>query len=402
MGTDALTGRRLGGRYLIGARLGGGGMAIVYRAFDERLDRDVAVKVLDTMHGADSEQRARFEIEARAAASITHPNVVAVHDVGIEGDPPNVLPYIVMECLPGRTLADEFAAGPWPAARANAVLDEILAALGAAHAKGVLHRDIKPGNVLLDESGRAKLADFGIARITPGDLTLTGMVMGTPAYLAPERVAGRPATVRSDLYAVGVLGYEGLAGVRPFAGDSPIALAHAIHAGDPRPLSEQRPDVPRALTAAIMRALATEPADRPQSADEFRRLLAGAGPPVAVTATATAPVPPVAAVTPTARRAVTAPTLAPPPTPTPIPTTVQPAMQPAVPRPATRRGTVIAVLVASIVIGLAVGTIWSVVRRDSGGAGAGPGPAVTTTVPAPAVPEPLRDPFDRLERAVQP
>ena len=196
MGTDALTGRRLGGRYLIGARLGGGGMAIVYRALDERLDRDVAVKVLDTMRGADSEQQARFEIEARAAASITHPNVVAVHDVGIEGDPPNVVPYIVMECLPGRTLADEFAAGPLTAARAHAVLDEILAALGAAHAKGVLHRDIKPGNVLLDEGGRAKLADFGIARITPGDLTLTGMVMGTPAYLAPERVAGRPATVR--------------------------------------------------------------------------------------------------------------------------------------------------------------------------------------------------------------
>ena len=116
MGTDAVTGRRLGGRYLIGARLGGGGMAIVYRAVDERLHRDVAVKVLDAMRGADEEQRARFEIEARAAASITHPNVVAVHDVGIDGDPPNTVPYIVMECLPGRTLADEVRAGPLPAA----------------------------------------------------------------------------------------------------------------------------------------------------------------------------------------------------------------------------------------------------------------------------------------------
>ena len=199
MGTDALTGHCLGGRYVIGARLGGGGMAIVYRAVDERLHRDVAVKVLDAMRGADREQRARFEIEARAAASITHPNVVAVHDFGIEGDPPNVVPYIVMECLPGRTLADELRAGPLPAARAVAVLDDILAALGAAHAKGVLHRDIKPGNVLLDEGGRVKLADFGIARVAPGDLTLTGMVMGTPAYLAPgaRRRSPRDGAIRS-------------------------------------------------------------------------------------------------------------------------------------------------------------------------------------------------------------
>ena len=284
LGTDALTGHCLGGRYVIGARLGGGGMAIVYRAVDERLHRDVAVKVLDAMRGADRDQRARFEIEARAAASITHPNVVAVHDFGIDGVPPNIVPYIVMECLPGRTLADELRAGPLPAARTVAVLEDILAALGAAHAKGVLHRDIKPGNVLLDEGGRVKLADFGIARVAPGDLTLTGMVMGTPAYLAPERVAGRPATVRSDLYAVGVLGYEALAGVRPFDGDSPIALAHAIHAGDPRPLSELRPDLPSTLTAPIMRALATDPADRPQSADEFRRLVAASAAPVASTA----------------------------------------------------------------------------------------------------------------------
>ncbi len=388
VGTDALTGRRLGGRYLVGARLGGGGMAIVYRAVDERLHREVAVKVLDALRGADSEQRARFEIEARAAASITHPNVVAVHDVGIEGGPPNGVPYIVMECLPGRTLADELRAGPMPAARATAVLDDVLAALGAAHAKGVLHRDIKTGNVLLDEAGRVKLADFGIARVAPGDLTLTGMVMGTPAYLAPERVAGRPATVRSDLYAVGVLGYEALAGVRPFDGDSPIALAHAIHAGDPRPLSELRPDLPTALTAPIMQALSTDPADRPQSADEFRHLLGRSSRPQAVTE----PAPSIATVTPTARAAVATPAAGTPSTRTTV--------QPAVPRPATRRGTVIAVLVASVVIGLAVGTIWSVARRDSGGKD--PGAVVTTTVPAPAVPAPLRDAFDQLERSVQP
>jgi serine/threonine protein kinase len=380
VGTDAMNGRRLGGRYLLGIRLGGGGMAIVYRAVDARLHREVAVKVLDAMRGADAEQRARFEIEARAAASITHPNVVAVHDVGIEGDPPNVVPYIVMECLPGRTLADEVRTGPLSAARATAVLDDVLAALGAAHAKGVLHRDIKPSNVLLDEDGRVKLADFGIARVAPGDLTITGMVMGTPAYLAPERVAGRPATVESDLYAVGVLGYEALAGVRPFVGDSPLALAHAIHAGNPRSLSEMRPDLPAALAAPIMRALSTDPVARPQSAADMRRELDGGA---TIASDATEPSVSVADAT---------------------PTDVLPATPKlsSTPRPSARRTRrlAVAVLLAAVLVGLAAGTIWSITRDD--GNGNGSGAVVTTTVPAPAVPAPLRAPFEQLEHSVQP
>ncbi len=147
--------------------------------------------------------------------------------------------FIVMECLPGPSLADELRREePMSFDRVIAVLTDVLDGLEAAHAKGVLHRDIKPSNVLIDTDGRAKLADFGIATTAEADLTNTGVVIGTPAYLAPERVAGRRATVRSDLYAVGVIAYEAVAGTRPFAGDSPLALAHAIHEGKPRPLRE--------------------------------------------------------------------------------------------------------------------------------------------------------------------
>ena len=178
----------LANRYSLGERLGGGGMAVVYRAFDERLHREVAVKLLDPSQQRDDALQARFEIEARAAAAINHPRVVAVYDVGTEGD----LLFIVMECLPGPTLADEFRrVGQLPHARVTTVLTDVLDGLGAAHTQGVLHRDIKPSNVLIDADGRAKLADFGIATTTGNDLTNTGLVIGTPSYLAPERIAGR-------------------------------------------------------------------------------------------------------------------------------------------------------------------------------------------------------------------
>jgi eukaryotic-like serine/threonine-protein kinase len=248
-------------RYELGRVLGRGGMGEVRVARDRRLGREVAVKLLarPALSAAD---RARFEAEARAAAAVTHPNVVAVYDYGVEP-----VPYLVMECLPGRTLADDLQFGPLAIARAVEIVRDVLAGLGAAHEKDVVHRDIKPGNVLFADDGSAKVADFGIA--TSGDgsgLTETGMVVGTPAYVAPERLEGEPASVRSDVYAVGVMLHEALTGERPFTGDSPIAVAYAVHHGDVRPVAQVRPEVAPALSDVVMRAMARDPQARYDSA----------------------------------------------------------------------------------------------------------------------------------------
>ena len=175
------------GRYELGPLIGQGGMGRVFRARDTRLSRDVAIKVLRPGPEAEARGRERFEREARAAARINHPSVVAVYDVAEVGDER----YIVMECLPGRTLADELAEGPVSAGRARSIARELLGGLAAAHAQGVLHRDIKPGNVLLSATGAAKLGDFGIAALAEGsDLTATGLLIGTAPYLDPERLRG--------------------------------------------------------------------------------------------------------------------------------------------------------------------------------------------------------------------
>jgi serine/threonine protein kinase len=386
----------LAGRYTVGARLGGGGMATVYRAFDERLNRPVAVKLLDPLRGADRELRVRFESEARAAAAISHPNVVAVHDVGLEGD----LLFIVMECLPGRTLADEIASGPMTVERVVGILGDVGSGLGAAHAKGVLHRDIKPSNVLLTEDGRAKLADFGIATAGVGDITQTGVVIGSPAYLAPERVAGEPATVRSDIYAVGVVAYEALAGVRPFVGESHLALAHAINEGRPRSLAELRPDAPRPLSDLVMRSIARDPERRPRDTAEFTRMLDGP-------ATATQPVVARASHVTTATQPVVA--RAPDVTTATIPSRAPaepttrmarvPPRAPAAAKGGLSRRWVAMVLIGSVAIGLVAGGAWSLLQ--SHGSASPSAPTVTTT-PQPSVPAPLRAPFDRLEQAVTP
>jgi serine/threonine protein kinase len=382
---DACALAPLAGRYIVGARLGGGGMATVYQAFDERLNRTVAVKVLDPLRGADRELRVRFESEARAAAAITHPNVVAVHDVGVEGD----LLFIVMEWLPGRTLADEIASRPLVVERVLGILRDVVSGLGAAHAKGVLHRDIKPSNVLLAEDGRAKLADFGIATVGVGDITQTGVVIGSPAYLAPERVAGARATVRSDIYAVGVVAYEALAGVRPFAGESQLALAHAITEGRPRPLAELRPDAPRPLCDLVMRSMARDPDRRPRDTAELARLLDAR-------ATATQPV----------KSDVTGATTATAPSPEPTEPTTRMATirQPA--RNAGRRGFsrrwIAMVLIGSVVIGLLAGGAWSLLRPDRSASPSPPAATSTPSTPQPSVPAPLEAPFDRLEQAVSP
>ncbi|MDQ6927369.1 MAG: serine/threonine protein kinase [Actinomycetota bacterium] len=263
-------------RYEVGELLGRGGMAEVFAGVDRRLGRDVAIKLLRPEISARPDLRTRFEAEARAAASLSHPNAVAVFDTGEDGG----VPYIVMERLPGETLADRIASGPLDPADVKRIAAEVLGALGAAHATGLAHRDVKPGNILIAADGRAKVSDFGIAKSVESeagaaDLTGTGQLLGTPAYLAPERLDGAPATARSDLYALGVVLYEALAGVKPFDGASPIATAHVISTGSHRALSEVRPGLDPALIAAVERAMATDPARRFGSAAEMVAAVAG-------------------------------------------------------------------------------------------------------------------------------
>jgi serine/threonine-protein kinase len=199
-----------------------------------------------------------------------NPNFFTVYDVGVDAD----MPYIVMECLSGATLADEIAHGPMAPARTVDVMRHILDGLGAAHERGVLHRDLKPANVLVADEGRMKLADFGIAWSEDrAELTATGLVLGTPSYLAPERIEGEPATVRSDLYSVGVMTYEALAGVRPFTGRSPVAVAYSARHGAVRPLRTLRPDVSRALAEVVSRAMAPLPEHRYASAADMATAL---------------------------------------------------------------------------------------------------------------------------------
>jgi eukaryotic-like serine/threonine-protein kinase len=295
--------RVLDDRYELGAPLGSGGMAEVVEGFDRNLGRRVAVKFLKT-DLPDPRARERFEREARTAASFTHPNAVTVYDVGDDGQ----RPYIVMELVEGRTLADLLAEqGPLPPDEAARVTDEVLAALGAAHARGLVHRDVKPGNVLLTRDGSVKLADFGIAKAASdatAGLTATGQVMGTPKYLSPEQAAGLGATPRSDLYSTGVVLYEMLAGEPPFTGDTPVVLALAHQQAPVPPLSDRRAGVPHALLATVDRALEKDPAARYPDATAMRTALGGAsaGAPGAATVPATA--------TPTA----VLPAAAPPPT----------------------------------------------------------------------------------------
>ena len=266
----------LGGRYELRGVLGRGGMAEVRDGWDIRLNRPVAVKLLHPMFTTQPDDRMRFEVEARAAAALNHPNIVSVHDSG-EHDG---TPYIVMERLSGHTLADEIARGPMPRPQVRSILGDVLSALAAAHAAGILHRDIKPANILFSAVGDAKLADFGIAKSAGTAHTLTGQIVGTMAYLSADRMAGRPACAADDLYAVGVVGYEALTGRRAFPQESLAELARAVAEDTPVPLAVLRPDVDPALAAVIERAMAREPGWRFGSADEMRAALAGGVGPV--------------------------------------------------------------------------------------------------------------------------
>lgn len=252
---------RLHGRYAVGEIIGRGGMGDVRAGHDERLDRPVAIKFLREDLARRDDLRKRFEAEARAAARLSHPHVVAIYDTGETDDG---IPYIVMECLPGRTLADEIQEGPLDAERVRTIGLQMLGALEDAHQAGIVHRDVKPGNILITESGDAKVADFGIAKSIDDDQT-TGVLFGTAAYVSPERLTGERATPSSDLYSLGVVLYEALSGRRPFAADSPIEMVRAVQQGKFAPLE----GVEEPLRTVIERAMAKSPARRFGSAAEM-------------------------------------------------------------------------------------------------------------------------------------
>jgi serine/threonine protein kinase len=264
----------LGGRYELRGVLGRGGMAEVRDGWDTRLSRAVAVKLLHPGFANHPETRQRFDAEARSAAALSHAHIVAVHDTGEH----NGTPFIVMERLPGVSLADYIARGPLPQPLVRSVLDGVLAALATAHDAGILHRDVKPGNILFTRDGAAKVSDFGIAKTADTGYTMTGQILGTMAYLSPERLMGNPATPSDDLYSLGVVGYEALTGRRPFMQTNLGALARAILEEAPPPLPTLRPDVEPVLAAAVERAMARDPAWRFPNARAMRLALSGPAP----------------------------------------------------------------------------------------------------------------------------
>ena len=259
----------LGGRYRIERELGRGGMAKVFLGTDTVLGRTVAVKVLAPQYADDDSFVQRFRREAQAAASITHPNIVSVFDTGSDDG----MHFIVMEYVEGRTLAEILAGGGRILPdRAIDIAIDVDRALEAAHARGVIHRDIKPGNIMLDPRGDVKVTDFGIARVTTTADTVaqTAAIMGTAAYLSPEQAQGLPNDGRSDIYSLGCVLYEMVTGRPPFLGDSPVAVASKQVLEQPVPPSRLNPDITADLDAVILRALAKNPANRYQSADEMR------------------------------------------------------------------------------------------------------------------------------------
>lgn len=264
--SDPLTGRLLDGRYRIGARIARGGMASVYEATDLRLDRTVAVKVMHPGLGDDTDFAERFVREARSAARLSHPNVVAVYD---QGDDDGTV-FLAMELISGHTLRDVIRKeSPMAPARALALMEPVLSALAAAHRAGLIHRDIKPENVLIADDGRVKVADFGLARAVSADTQHTvtgGVLIGTVSYLAPELVVSGRADARADVYAAGVVLYELLTGAKPHEGESPIQVAYQhVHADVPAP-SSVVPGLPAYVDALVARATARDRELRPADA----------------------------------------------------------------------------------------------------------------------------------------
>lgn len=273
--------RVLSGRYRVDEPIGRGGMASVYRGYDLTLGREVAIKILDRDLADDNAFRTRFRLEAQAASRMAHPTIVRVFDAGedaVTGDDGVVrpVPFIVMELVKGRLLKEVIADGPVPVSDAIRYTDGILEALEYSHRAGVVHRDIKPGNVMVTDSGQIKVMDFGIARaVSDSSSTVaeTTQIIGTAAYFSPEQAKGEPVDARADLYSTGVVLYELLTGRQPFRGESPVAVAYQHVSEAPVPPSEVNESVPRALDAVALRALAKDPFQRYQDAASFREAL---------------------------------------------------------------------------------------------------------------------------------
>ena len=264
--SDTLINTLFDGRYRILRKLGSGGMANVYLAEDEDLGRRVAIKILSERYANDESFNERFRREAKSAASLSHPNIVSIYDRG-EADG---IPYIAMEVIEGRSLKELILTrGPLPLATAIDYTHQILDALRFAHRNGIIHRDIKPHNILLGAENRAKVTDFGIARAGASQMTEVGSIMGTAHYLSPEQARGAPVTAASDLYSVGVVLYEMLTGQVPFNGDSAIEIAMKHLNETPRPPSSLRPELTPELDQVVLRALAKNPEDRYQASEEF-------------------------------------------------------------------------------------------------------------------------------------
>jgi eukaryotic-like serine/threonine-protein kinase len=255
-------------RYEVGRLLGAGGMAEVYEGRDRLLARRVAIKVLQSQYARDQSFLLRFKREAQAAASLSHPNVVAVYDTGSEDG----IHFIVMEYVDGRTLKDVIRQeGPLYPDRAAEICADVAAALVAAHARGLIHRDIKPGNVMLTPDGKVKVMDFGIARATTSEtITQTAAVIGTAQYISPEQAQGQTVDYRSDIYSLGCCLYEMLTGTVPFTGATPVAIAYRHVREDPTPPRMLNPDVPPPLEAICLKAMAKLPDNRYQTAAELR------------------------------------------------------------------------------------------------------------------------------------
>src|ERR671931_2055193 len=276
--TDTLIHTLFDGRYRILRKLGSGGMANVYLAEDQELGRRVAIKILNDRHANDDQFVERFRREAKNAAGLSHPNIVSIYDRGeAEGTY-----YIAMEFLDGRSLKELIVSrGPAPVSVVVDYTRQILAALRFAHRHGIVHRDIKPHNVLVDAEGRLKVTDFGIARAGASQMTEAGSIIGTAQYLSPEQAKGAPVDQTSDLYSVGVVLYELLTGVVPFSGETPVEIAMKHLSSAPEPPSARRAEIPRELDLVVMRALAKDPAERYQSSEEMdadlARVARGAG-----------------------------------------------------------------------------------------------------------------------------